>query len=401
MHNLNTVFLFEVVRSLKKKSFWIISLAFPVGIAAIFAVVYFSNTATEQASKDAAKSKFSIEVLDESGMLSKQIIKSVKASEVADKEQGIADVMNGKVDSFIYYPEDMTKESIEVYGKDVGIFDNSKYDAVAKSLIQTSVAMTTNPDVATVLSGTAKANSVIYKDGAVYDPIKEMIAPAIFLVLFYMMIATFGSQMLNATVEEKENRVIEMILTTIEARTLIVAKIFSLIVLGVLQMLLVLIPVAIMYFVLHDKLQLPDLDLNSIDFNWLRMTIGFVIFALSFILFTGLLVAVGAIMPTAKEAGSVLGIVYVALFAPLYAVTLFVSSPHSAIVQFLSYFPLTAPIPLMLRNAVGNLTTPEALIAIAILLVSSVFAIWIGIKAFKYGALEYDRKVNIFSVLKR
>ena len=131
------------------------------------------------------------------------------------------------------------------------------------------------------------------------------------------------------------------------------------------------------------------------------MTIGFVIFALSFILFTGLLVAVGAIMPTAKEAGSVLGIVYVALFAPLYAVTLFVSSPHSAIVQFLSYFPLTAPIPLMLRNAVGNLTTPEALIAIAILLVSSVFAIWIGIKAFKYGALEYDRKVNIFSVLKR
>ena len=53
MYNLNTVIKFEVIRTLKKKSFWIMALAFPIVIAAIFAMIFFSNQATDQAAKDA------------------------------------------------------------------------------------------------------------------------------------------------------------------------------------------------------------------------------------------------------------------------------------------------------------------------------------------------------------
>ena len=87
-------------------------------------------------------------------------------------------------------------------------------------------------------SGKIDSTSTIYRDGEIHNPIQEMILPGVFLVLFYFLISFFGNQMLTSTTEEKENRVIEMILTTIEARTLIVGKIISLIILAFIQGLL-------------------------------------------------------------------------------------------------------------------------------------------------------------------
>jgi ABC-2 type transport system permease protein len=401
MHNLGTVFQFEVGRTIKKKSFWIVSLLFPLGIGAIAGIIYFSNQATEDASKDTAKQQFSFEILDQSGHVSPTIVDSFKAQTATTRDQGISDVTNGKVDAFFYYPADIAKQNIEIYGKDVGLFDNGRYETVAKLLLDQSVAATVSADVSAVLSGKIAATSTMYKDGKPYDGFKEMIAPAVFLVLFYIMIATFGSQMLNSTTEEKENRVIEMILTTIESRTLIIGKIFSLIVLGFLQMIIVIAPVLIGYLLLHDKLDLPSLDLSNLVFNWPRIGIGFLLFATSFIMFTGLLVAIGAAAPTAKEAGSFFGVVMLLIFGPLYAVTLFVSSPNAPIVQFLSYFPFTAPIPLMLRNAVGNLELWQAGISIVILVITASIVMVLAVRAFRYGALEYSRRLTLKEIIGR
>jgi len=401
MHNLGTVFRFEVARTLKKKSFWIVSLLFPIGIGAIAGVIYFSNKATSDASKDTAKQQFSFEIFDESHEVAPEIVKAFKGKEVVSVEQGVSDVEGGKVDAFFHYPKDISKDHVKVYGKDVGLFDNSRYESVAKLLLSQSVAATVSTNVSTVLSDKVNVDSTTYKDGKTYDGFQEMIVPAVFLVLFYIMIATFGNQMLNATTEEKENRVIEMILTTIETRALIVGKIFSLIVLGFIQMLIVLTPVVVGYIFLHDKLSLPSFDLSHLVFNWPRIGIGFLLFAVSFIMFTGLLVAIGAAAPTAKEAGSFFGVVMILIFGPLYAVTLFVSSPDSGIVQFLSYFPFTAPIPLLLRNAVGNLEYWQAGISLVILVVTAAIVMALGIRAFRYGALEYSRRLTLKEILGR
>jgi ABC-2 type transport system permease protein len=211
----------------------------------------------------------------------------------------------------------------------------------------------------------------------------------------------FGNQMLTSTTEEKENRVTEMILTTIEARTLIVGKIFSLIALAFLQMIVILVPIIILYVLFRSDLALPNFDLSSIPINPLRIAIGAVIFGLSFLLITGLLVAVGAVAPTAKEASGFFGVVMMLIFGPLYAVSLFISAPTSPIVVFLSFFPLTAPLPLMLRNAVGNLTTADAMIGIVILAISAVIALTIAVRLFRYGVLEYSRRISLSVLFKK
>jgi ABC-2 type transport system permease protein len=192
-----------------------------------------------------------------------------------------------------------------------------------------------------------------------------------------------------------------MILTTIRARTLIIGKILSLLVLALIQVFVILTPITILYVLLNSALALPQLDLSNLPLDPARIAIGAALFVCSFLMFTGLLVAIGSASPTAKEASGFFGIVMVLLFGPLYAVTLFISAPTSDLVRFLSFFPLTAPIPMMLRNAVGNLSIPDALLGVAILAVSSVIALWIAVRMFQYGALEYSRRISLKTIFSK
>ena len=401
MHNLGTVFRFEVRRTLKKKTFWITALSFPLILGVVFAIIFFSNKATTDAAENVKDQSFSLAVTDESKLVKTETLAQMKASVVTDKQATIDKVKNGTLDAYIYYPADLSKGSVEIYAKNIGLFENSRYQAVANALLQQAANENTTPEVKMILQDMVSFQSVTYKDGQAYDGLKELIAPGIFLVLFYILIAMFGNQMLTSTTEEKENRVIEMILTTIQARTLIIGKILALIVLAAVQMLVIIVPALLAYLLFRDMLAIPNFDLTNIPLDPVRIAIGALLFVTSFLLFTGLLVGIGAATPTAKEASGFFGAVMLFIFGPLYAVTLFISSPDSPIVRVLSFFPLTAPIPLMLRNAVGNLSIPDAIIGIAILGVSAVIALAISIRLFRYGALEYSRRLSFKTLFER
>jgi ABC-2 type transport system permease protein len=401
MHNLSTVFRFEVMRTLKKKTFWIMALAFPLLIGAIMAIVFFSNKTTEKAVNDTKNQQFSIGLTDKSEIVNPEILNAYKIQTIADRNTGIAKVAQEKLDAYFYVPADLTKQTIEIHALDVGLFNNSRYQAVVSGILSASASDTVSPDVAAILQNLVKYESTTYKDGKKFDGFKQVIAPGIFLVLFYLLIAFFGNQMLTSTTEEKENRVIEMILTTIEARTLIIGKLLSLFVLSAIQIGLILVPIVLAYVFARSQLSLPSIDLTSIPLNPARIAIGFGLFLSSFLFFTGILTGIGAAVPTAKEAGGFLGVVMIAIFGPLYAVSLFVSSPGTPLVTFLSYFPLTAPIPLMLRNAVGNLSYGGAILGIVILSVCAVIALSVAIRLFRYGALEYSRRLNLLDLFRR
>ena len=400
MHNLSTVITFEVIRVLKKKSFWAMVFGFPIMIGAVFGIVFLSNNATRDAADKLKEQTFSIAITDDSHLLSPQITSAFHAK-MTTKEAGIAAVKNGTVDAYFYYPADVSAHHIEIYGKNVGLFENGRYSSVALALLSQSVQNTVSPQIRTVLQNAAASDTTIYRDGRAYDPFKEMILPGIFLVLFYVLMSFFAGQALTSTTEEKENRVIEMILTTIEARTLIIGKIISLIVLMLIQGVLVVAPVLIGYLLFRDQLNLPNIDLSGLPVDWARIGVAAVIFALSFAFFTGVLVLIGATMPTAREANQFMGFVMIALYGPLYAVSLFISMPDAPIVRFLSLFPLTSPIPLLMRNAAGNLQPWEIAAGALILLTSSIFVLILAVRVFRFGALEYSRKVSLKEMFAR
>lgn len=395
MHNLGTVFKFETIRVLKKPTFWLMALGFPLMFAALYGIVFWSQITTMQAAKELEKQEFSLAVTDDSKLVRPELLMAAKTKTVESKEAGINDVKNGKIDAYIYFPKDISKQKVEVYGKDVGLFQNGKYGAVAQSLLSQSVASSVSQAQVAILQNKVQVSSTTYLDGKEHGGINEMIAPGLFLVIFFMLVTFFGNQMLTSSTEEKENRTVEMLLTMVKTDTLITGKILSLMVLALIQMLVIVLPVAAGYLAFGSKLQLPNMDLSLLVFDPVRIGLALVIFLASFMMFTGMLVTLGAMMPTAKEASQWFGLVIMLIFGPFYGITAFVSFPDSPFVKFLSLFPFTAPIPLLLRNAVGNLPAWEGLLGVALLIVAAVFVLWLAVRVFRYGAMSYDSKLSL------
>jgi ABC-2 type transport system permease protein len=402
MHNLGVVVSFEFIRTIKKKSFWLSLLAFPVIMILVFGLSYLSGKSAEDVSDKNNQEKFSLVVLDESDLVLPELLKSVEAGSVSSKEEGISHVKSGKVEAFIYYPADPATQTTEVYAKDAGLVKNGKYTATADALLKTSVVNEVgSAQKVSIIQGGAKSDLKTYIDGEEAKGFERVIAPGALLVLFYAIIILLANQMLSSTTEEKENRVIEMILTSVRSKTLIVGKILALVLLGMVQVTVISLPAIIAFVFFRDQLNLPAINLSDLVVDPVQMATGIVFFIFSFMFFTGLLVAIGASVPTAKEANNFFGISVFGMFVPLYAVMAVITSPEQLIVKIFTLFPLTAPVTLLLRNAVGNLQLWETIIGTLVLVLSGVIALMVATRAFSQGTLEYDRKLSLRELFRR
>jgi ABC-2 type transport system permease protein len=131
------------------------------------------------------------------------------------------------------------------------------------------------------------------------------------------------------------------------------------------------------------------------------MIVGALLLLGGFVLFTGTLVAVGALMPTVKEAGPVFGIMMALIFIPFYAVALVVSDPSAPIVQIFTYFPYSAPVTAMLRNGFGSMSLLESAIVIVEVFAIGIIVLQLGVRLFQYGSIEYAKKVSLKTVFAR
>lgn len=403
MHNLFTVIQFELIRTLKKPSFWISVLATPALLAAIFGIVIFSQKTSDATQAEINKKPFSLIVMDETKLISNTSLEQLNATRADNKQLAINKVSSAEVDAFFYYPKDVVKNQIEVYNKNDGLTANDKYTLIAKNLlISASTNAIDNPELLSIAKGNITVNQKSYEKGKEINLIGSMIAPAIFLVIFYSVIVLLGNQMLASTTEEKENRVTEMLLTSLSSKTLIVGKIVSLVALGFIQIITILTPVIFVYLFAREKLNIPDISnfTQVITIEFWPVFIGAGLLISGFLLFTGLLVGIGAASPTAKEANSFFGVIILIMFIPFYFFSLLMSSEPSIVVSILSYFPLTAPVTLMTRNAFGTIGINEALIGLAVVFICGVVAINIAIQIFRYGTLEYSKRLSLRSIFK-
>ncbi|HUX05469.1 MAG TPA: ABC transporter permease [Acidimicrobiales bacterium] len=399
-HNLHTVVNFEVRRTITKRRFWIATLIVPLIIAVILTLAMVSSRATQKSITAQQHATFTFAYRDASGLVRASIIDKLGGVQAPSVSRGIAEVKSGRIDAFFVFPANPLRQTVRVYGQDVGVFNNTKYSTVATEILQLSAEVAINsPTLAGLARGAVKVDATTFKNGVQSPGINGLIAPLIYLVIFYAVLVLLGNQMLNSTLEEKENRVTEMILTTVNPDTLINGKILSLFIVGLVQMLVFLSPIAIGYAFFRSSLSLPDVNLSQLVFNPARMTIGALLLVGGFTLFAGTLVAIGAVMPTAKEAGAFFGAMMLMMFVPFYAVTLIVSHPGAMIVQFFTYFPYTAPITGMIRNAFGSLSLPESLVVLVELFAFGFVVIRLAIQLFRYGSIEYSRKVSVRSAL--
>ena len=401
-HNLGTVVGFEFFRTTKKPPFWIATLAIPVVTAIVFALIFVSNSSTS-ASADAQKNAaLSFTYTDASGIIPEAAGRAAGGTKAVNPEQALADVKGGTVDAYFAYPANPAADPVQVYGTDRGVFANGTYEAVAKQLLMLAAqADIGSPQLTAAASGNVKVDTETYRDGQASGGFGAAVPPLMFLVLFYVMIILLSNQMLNSTLEEKENRVTEMILTTLNPTTLIIGKIISLLLVGLVQISVFLAPVIIGFAFFRDRLSLPEINLSDVVFEPGPLLVGALLLLGGFLLFTAVLGAIGAVMPNAKEAGVVFGPLMALIFVPFYAISLILSDPQSPIVQAFTYFPLSAPVTAMLRNGFGTLSPAESIIVIAELFIVGVLMMRLSVHLFRYGSIQYTGKLSLAKTLRR
>ena len=395
-HNLSTVVRFEFVRTVKKRRFWIATLAVPVLVAIVFALVFVSSSSSDLAANAQKNAHLTFVYTDSSGLITDTIAARFGGTKTTDSAQAIADVQAGTIDSYFAFPAHPATQTVQVYGVDHGIFKNGTYEALATQMLITSAQETIgSTELSTLAQGNVTIHTRTYKNGQASGGINAIIPPLLFLVAFYMTIILLANQMISSTLEEKENRVTEMILTTLNPTTLIIGKVLALLMVGLVQQLTFAVPVVVAYLFFRSNLNLPHIDLTHLSVQPGPMIVGALLLLGGFILFTGTLVAIGAVVPTVKEAGTIFGPLIALMFIPFYVIPLIISDPHALIVQIFTYFPYSAPVTAIIRNGFGSLSAVESTVVIVELFVLGVLSLRLAVHLFRYGSISYSQKLSI------
>lgn len=401
-HNLDTVVGFEVTRALTKGRFWVGTLFVPIAMGLVIALIVMSSTTTAVRVDSQERAEFTFTYSDESGYVDPAVVSSLGGTLATDQTRAIEDVKSGKVDAYISYPSNPATRRTRVHARDASIFENGKYSAVATHILVTSArGRLKDATLASLVQGGFQVETTTYKEGRKSGGIGEIIPPLMFLAAFYVVMMLLGNQMVTSLLEEKESRVAEMIQTTVDPTTMVLGKVISLFVIGLVQVVAFVLPVLIGYVFFHNELNLPHLDLSRLVLEPGPMIVGALLLMGGFSLFTTTMVATGAVMPTAREAAQVSGPLMTVIFVPAWAGSLLVTDPHSPIAQVLTYFPYTAPVTAMLRNGLGTLNTLEAAIVILELFGLSIFVLRVAVRLFRYGSIEYSNRVALRAVFSK
>jgi ABC-2 type transport system permease protein len=130
---------FEVLRSLKKKSFWYTTIALPLIIIVIYGISYASSnhaSKSDQQQTTSYSKTAKLGIFDETGLINKQTLTGLHIVIEPSQQAGIASVENGDLTAFFYYPKDVTKTGIEVYAQDTGISFTPPYNTLATQLLK-------------------------------------------------------------------------------------------------------------------------------------------------------------------------------------------------------------------------------------------------------------------------
>lgn len=393
MHKIWLVTKFETLRQLKKPTFWIALLFLPLMIIGFAGLSSFSSGSfgRELAMNSRKTNDNIIGFTDKSNTISDAVL-TEKILKITSKEEGISRLKNGEISEYYYIPEDFSEtkkvESYALEAEEKTLFTQSSGNITA--LLMSSAMTRVNPNDVAILTNQIKVeNTTFSKTGEQTNLLGKAIAPIAILAIFYILICVFGNRMPMAVVEEKENRISEMILTAVSAKELMIGKIIALILLGLLQITVFVVPVLCLVFLNRENPMISN-ALSLIEFEPISIIANLTLLVFSYILFTGVSVLVGSMMPTARDASQYMAVVMISLMLPFFFLSEVTSTNATMLTYGLSYFPLSAPIAMMLRNAFGLLPWYEFALGLIEIGLFAVLSIFLAAKSFQKNAINFS-----------
>lgn len=222
----------------------------------------------------------------------------------------------------------------------------------------------------------------------------SIMGPYMLGMLLTMTIFISSGYLLQSVAEEKMDRVIEIILSSVTSWELLAGKVLGLGALGLTQVVIWLVSALGLGGGAVGLLgvAVPFLDRPEV------FVLGLVYYVLGFLVFAVLMASVGALGATMRESQQLAGIFSLAGALPLMLGGFLFSNPNATLARVLSWFPLTAPTTMMLRLPMVEVPTVDIVGSIVVLIVSIPAVLWTGSKVFRTGLLMYGKRPDLGQV---
>ena len=215
--------------------------------------------------------------------------------------------------------------------------------------------------------------------------------PLIMVALFYIFINTSAGTLMGSVSNEKKNRTIEVVLSSVTPRQMLTGKIIGLGITSFLQVLTWIGGGSLLLRLGGQTLQLPD------GFEWPISILAWsiVYFVLGYAVYASLMAGAGALVPDVKEAGQVSWIINMPLFIAYLLGLFLIQAPEEPIAVGLSFFPLTAPIVMIMRLTMGGVPFWQLVLSAGLMLVTAVVVVRAVSNMFRANILLSGQPFNI------
>jgi ABC-2 type transport system permease protein len=228
-------------------------------------------------------------------------------------------------------------------------------------------------------------------DGRPNNPAAAVLVPFLFAFLFYLASYIAGSYLMQSVAEEKESRVMEILATSVRPGDLMGGKIVGLGLVGLVQM-AVWVGVGLLTLWV-GRAYMPFLA--DVALPWDTVLLIVALFVPSYLLFAASLAAVGA-MVTARQEGQQLSGIFSLLGAvPIWFFISILTDPTGPLALGLSFFPYTAPMTLLLRQAAMTVPVEQIVLAWAITAGAALGMIWVAGRVLRFGMLRYGKRLGL------
>jgi len=389
---------YEYTHHVARPRFWIALLSVPVGMVLVmlFAIAISLSSV----------SKLPVGYVDEAGLITIPPSFAEKPSlfepviplrPYTSEQEALAAAESGSIQAYFVIPEGYESTF------QVRYYYNEPLTGTIRNQIQRFLSEN-------LLAGIQVPNQARLEAGSLYmlvsldgtrstaeNEISKIILPLVVGLLFVIVVLSSGGYLLQAVVEEKENRTMEIMVTSVSPNELMAGKIIGNLSVGLTQILVWALMAVVFVLVMGDRIPF----LRQLQISWPNMLLSLLLLLPSFVFTSALMAILGATVTDSQEAAQVTGLITFPILIPYYFFSVLMMHPNGAFSRALSYFPMSAPVAMTMRMAFTQVPAWELLMVIALLVLFSVLTIWLAGKAFRLGMLQYSRRVRLSQLFRK
>lgn len=216
-----------------------------------------------------------------------------------------------------------------------------------------------------------------------------------------MIVLLFGNSVATLVAREKSDRTMEILITTTGANNLIIGKVFASTIVSFLQLFLILASGIIGFLInkTYYSSELISMIKDSVNAESLVVFMLFIV--LGCLMYFFLYAAFGALVSKVEEVQNATAPIQVIFMASFVATVFGLQVPDSTIMKVASMVPFSSPMSFFVRYTMTDVPMYQTLIAVSLLIITTVVLAFISIRIYRMGTLNYGNKMSFGKTVKK